>query len=184
MGMKEVASPTYADVIVFVNNTQLDAADQPRLPKAPPRTQRAGTPSAFQPYHPDRSAVSSASSERRSCSVDASAITHHPIIHHKHRHATHTFCTHGHIILVRPFFAASLTSQMKIHTGINPWSACCCCCCLSVTFLPTLRHRESEINNNREAALPVMSYREARDAPTEPIHTRSAPGSKIRIGQT
>lgn len=35
---KAVSSLTSADVIVFVNNTQLDAADQLRLPKAPPYT--------------------------------------------------------------------------------------------------------------------------------------------------
>lgn len=122
MRTKDVASLTDADVIVFVNNTQLDAADQLRLRKAPPCTQRAGTPSAIQPHHPDLSAVSSGSSEPRSRrSVDAAAITNHPIIHHKHRHATHTFCTHGHTFIVRPFPpATSLTSQMKIHSGLNP----------------------------------------------------------------
>lgn len=56
---KEVASLTDADVIVFVNNTQLDAGDVLCLPKAPPCTQRAGTPSAIEPRRPDPSAVSS-----------------------------------------------------------------------------------------------------------------------------
>lgn len=45
--MKDVASLTNADVIVFVNNTQLNAADQPHLQKAPPCTQRDGTRSAI-----------------------------------------------------------------------------------------------------------------------------------------
>ncbi|KAI9534105.1 hypothetical protein NQZ68_016823 [Dissostichus eleginoides] len=58
--------------------------------------------------------------------------------------------------------AASLTSQMKILSGINPWSARLC-------SLPL--------------ALPVVSYREARDAPTQPADTRSFPGSGIRISR-
>lgn len=91
--MKDVASLANADVIVFVNNTQLNAADQPHLQKAPPYTQRDGTRSAIQPQNRDLSAISCASSEARSrCNVDAAAITNHPIIHHKHRHGTCRFC--------------------------------------------------------------------------------------------
>lgn len=87
---EEVASLTDADVIELVNNTQLDAADQLLLPKAPPCTQRARTPSAIHPHHADLPAIPSASSGQRTRSVDAAAISHQPIIHHKRRHALHT----------------------------------------------------------------------------------------------
>lgn len=143
---EEVASLTDADVIELVNNTQLDAADQLLLPKAPRCTQRACTPSAIHPHHADLPAVPSASSEQRNRSVDAAAISHQPIIHHKRRHAIHTICTHGDILLVRPFFAASLTSQKKINSGINPWSPSRYRS-HTITFLPTLRRSGCEINN-------------------------------------
>lgn len=49
---------------------------------------------------------------------------------------------------------------------------------------PNVAAQKGEINNYWKAALPVMSYQEARDAPTEPIYTKRAPRSKIRISQT
>lgn len=45
---KNVASLTDADVIVFVNNTQLDAADRLRPRKAPLCTQRTEAPVAIE----------------------------------------------------------------------------------------------------------------------------------------
>lgn len=43
--------------------------------------------------------------------------------------------------------------------------------------------QKDEINNDQKATLPVVSYQEARDAPTEPINTKRA-GAKIQTAQS
>lgn len=69
---KERASLTDVDVIVFVNNTQLDAVDQLRLLKASPCTQRTKTSTAI--HHITLFLQSPLSRcARRSCGVDAAA---------------------------------------------------------------------------------------------------------------
>lgn len=92
---KERASLTDVDVIVFVNNTQLDAVDQLRLLKASPCTQRTKTSTAIHPHHP-LPAVSSfslrAEELRRGCCCHK--VT--PSIHPRH---TPTPCDHRHIPL-------------------------------------------------------------------------------------
>ena len=130
MRTREVASLRDADVIVFVNNTQLDAADQLRLPKAPHHAHKElEEPAPFS--HPVTPIPPQSPPPRVSggdCGADAAAaaaaaaITLQPIIHHKHRPATHTSPAPMHASSSSGpfFFAASLTSQMKIHSGINP----------------------------------------------------------------
>lgn len=52
MRTKEIASLTDADVIVFVNNTQLDAADQLRLPKGPTKHTKSWKTQRHSPTSP------------------------------------------------------------------------------------------------------------------------------------
>lgn len=125
MRTKDIASLTDADVIVFVNNTQLDAADQLRLSKAPACTQRPEHPAPFTNITPI-----SLQSRRRSRSVDAAAITRHPIIHNKHRRATHIL--HPHLFSQHPLPLGWKFTRALIHdqhavvaASLSRFSQCC-----------------------------------------------------------
>lgn len=53
--------------------------------------------------------------------------------------------------------------------------------CLFDTITQT---QKDKINNNQKATMPVVSYQEARDAPTEPINTKGARAKSKRVNLT
>lgn len=98
LNKQERASLTDVDVIVFVNNTQLDAVDQLRLLKASRCTQRTKTSTAIHPHHP-LPAVSSfslcAEELRRGCCCHKVTPSIHPRHTHLHPAITDTFPSAG-----------------------------------------------------------------------------------------
>lgn len=143
---KERASLTDVDVIVFVNNTQLDAVDQLRLLKASPCTQRTKTSTAIHPHHP-LPAVSSfslcAEELRRGCCCHKVTPSIHPRHTHLHPAITDTFPSAG------PF--RSLPCRWKITRALIHDQHVAVAA--SITVLPPVRRRMGEINNYYELVL-------------------------------
>lgn len=113
---------------------------------------------------------------RRRRSVDAAAaaaISDQPIISHMHEHAHLPHPQPPPCIIT---YLSDENEWRLIHDQI------------SVTFyflIPACfdtitQTQKDKINNNQKATMPMVSYQEARDAPTEPINTKGATAKSKR----